>query len=413
MKNIILIYTEQLSPRIEYVFDFIFSEFSGLEFELTIDLEEFKNSNRPKINFSRNLILDVIQLIPDKFLFENTISETIKFEELNEIGKIFFALSRYEEYWPQEKDQHGRISGKGKVYKTPFVDSWILGFQEKLKSKYPQLEFKNREFGITMTCDVDQVWQYKHKGFKRTYGAFLRDFVKLNFKEFAKRKKIISGKEKDPFDTFEVIKKWMDSFILRNDKNVKMIFFWLMADYGAFDKNNPVSNLAFQEKIKEIAAWSESGVHPSYASNSNPEKLEVEIKRLEKILGKKIRKSRQHYIKLSFPETYQNLIQKGIQEDYSMGYADETGFRAGTCTPFYWYDVSKEEKTDLKIFPFCAMDVTMRNYMKLSIDEAIQEIQRLKSEIQKVNGNFCVLFHNSNLKEDWEGWEKVIESLFE
>jgi len=416
----ILIYTEKISPRIEYVFEFILHEFSGLEFEFTTDLEGFKQSGFPKINFSKKSISDELQLVPDDFLFENTVSEKIKFEELNEVGKIFFALSRYEEYLPNEKDQHDRISGKNKVYKTPFMDEWILDFQLKLKQKYPRLNFKNREFELVLTCDVDQVWKYKHKGFKRDYGGFLIDFLKFDFKGISNRLNSFLGLKKDPFDTFDFFKT-LSSFradtersrsVSEEPENVKMIFFWLMADYGKFDKNNPVKNSAFQNKIREISKWAECGIHPSYASNFSSQKLKTEIERLENVLDKKITKSRQHYIKLNFPETYQTLIQNGIQEDFTMGFADETGFRAGTCTPFFWYDLSKEEVTDLKIFPFCAMDVSMRNYMKLTIEESVQEIQRLKSEIQKVNGKMIVLFHNSNLGEEWKGWGKVMESLF-
>jgi hypothetical protein len=419
----LLIYTEKISPRTEYIFDFVLLEFSGLGFKFTTDLEEFKQSGFPKINFSNQTISDGIHLAPDGFLFDNGISEKVKFEELNEVGKIFFALSRYEEYLPNEKDQHDRISGKNKVYKTPFVDEWILKFQLELKQKYPQLNFKKREFELVLTCDVDQAWKYKHKGFKRTYGGFLIDFVKFDFPGISTRIQTILGLKKDPFDTFDIFKELtlrpfdklrVTQHIESHGGHVEpqMIFFWLMADYGKFDKNNPVENLAFQNKIREISKWAECGIHPSYASNSNPEKIKMEIERLEKILGKKITKSRQHYIKLHFPKTYQMLIQNGIREDHSMGYADETGFRAGTCTPFFWYDLSKDEVRDLKIFPFCAMDVSMRNYMKLTIEESVQEIQRLKSEIQKVNGKMIVLFHNSNLNEEWKGWGKVMESLF-
>src|SRR5690606_41573508 len=100
-------------------------------------------------------------------------------------------------------------------------------------------------------------------------------------------------------------------------------------------------------------------------------------------------------------------------EDYSMAYADETGFRAGTSTPFFWYDLHAEKRTGLKIHPFCVMDVAMRNYMKLSIEESIEEVQRLKSEIRKVNGQMAVLLHNSNFRESWEGWEEVMGSLFD
>ncbi|SMC35613.1 polysaccharide deacetylase family protein [Moheibacter sediminis] len=408
----ILIYTPKITSRIQYIFDFVWNEFSGVDFELTTNLQFFEASDFPKINYSKEKISDEIHLISDGFMFENGISGNVKFKELNEIGKLFFSLSRYEEYLPQEKDIHGRISGKGKVYKTPFVDEWILKFQEKFKFKYSELEFKKREFEMVLTCDVDQVWKYKNKGFKRTYGTFLKDLIKLDWREFKKRKNVISGKEVDDYDTFEVFK------ILRqthNDKKLqskfRMIFFWLMANYGKFDKNNPFDNSFFQNKIKEISKWAEIGIHPSYASNSNLEKLKTEIRRLEKISGQKITKSRQHFIKLDLPETYQNLIQKGIEEDYTMAYADETGFRAGTCTPFYWYDLRDEIKTNLKVHSFCAMDVTLRNYMKLNPEQALAELFRLKSEIQKVNGQMITLFHNSNFNGEWNGWKEVLENF--
>ncbi len=411
----ILIYTEKITPRIQYVFDFVLCEFSGLDFELTTNIQFFEGSDLLKINYSKEKFHNEIHLMSDELMFETGISDSVKFEELHPIGKLFFALSRYEEYLPFEADHHGRFQGKGRAIKTPFVDSWILGFQQELKAKYPELEVKKREFEMVLTCDVDQVWKYKHKGFKRTFGAYLKDLAKLDFTELAKRRKVISGKEKDPFDTFELFEKWMDSLSVaadRNDHKIKMIFFWLMADYGEFDKNNPTDNRYFKKKIKEISEWAEFGIHPSYASNSHPEKLKREIKRLENVLSEKVLKSRQHYIKLSFPETYRNLIQQGIKEDYTMAYADETGFRAGTCTPFFWYDLLAEKQTDLKIFSFCTMDVSMRNYMKLSQKDSIAELKRLKQEIQKVKGHMMVLFHNSNFRENWEGWEKVMESLF-
>lgn len=191
-----------------------------------------------------------------------------------------------------------------------------------------------------------------------------------------------------------------------------MIFFWLMADYDEFDKNNPVNNPAFQAKIREISSWAEFGIHPSYASNSNLNKLKIEIERLSKVLGKPIEKSRQHYLKLKFPETYKNLLANVIKEDHTMAYADETGFRAGTCTPFYWFDLEANQATDLKVVPFCAMDVSMLNYLKWSKEESIQELIRLKKEIQKVNGQMVLLFHNSNFHGQWEGWEEVMNSVF-
>lgn len=413
----ILIYTNKITPRIQYIFDFVLKEFSGIDFEITTNIQFFEASDLPRINYSKEKIEDVIHLFSDEFMFENGISDKIKFDDLNEIGKLFFALSRYEEYLPQEKDIHGRISGKNKVYKTPFVDEWILEFQKELITKYPELEFKKRDFEMVLTCDVDQAWKYKNKGFKRAYGQFLKDLLKRNLTEFNTRRNVISGKQVDDYDTFDFFRELTLRQAQHDDEkqtqyeNLHMVFFWLMADYGKFDKNNPVGNSFFQNKIKEISEWAEIGIHPSYASNSNSEKMKIEIQRLEKVSGQKITKSRQHFIKLNLPETYQNLIARGIEEDYTMAYADETGFRAGTCTPFFWYDLSREEKTNLKIHSFCAMDVTLRNYLKLNPEEASEELIRLKTEIKKVNGQMIILFHNSNFNGEWDGWQGVLENF--
>ena len=402
----ILIYTPKITNRIQYVFDFILTQFSGLEFELTANIQFFEASESFKINYSDKKINDEFFLKSDDFMFENNISETLQFDKLNPVGKCFYALSRYEEYLYFEADKHGRFSGAGKVYKTPFVDSYILELQKELKTKFPELIFKKRHFEILLTSDVDQAWKYKNKGFFRTYGGMLIDRMRGNKDEVKNRRLVLSGKKKDPFDTFDYFKSLKEKYA------VDIIFFWLMADYHKFDRNIAVNNTEFRKKIKEVSTWAECGIHPSYASNDEPGKLNIEIARLSAVTGKKIKKSRQHYIKLKFPDTYRNLIENNITDDYTMAYADETGFRAGCCTPFYWFDLISDTKTNLKIHPFCAMDVSMKNYMNLSEKEAIEELSRLKKEIQSVNGQMCILVHNSNLNEDWAGWDKVLESIF-
>lgn len=403
----ILIYSPKITNRIQYVFDFIMREFSGLEFELTTDSAQFKNYDFPKINYSEAPFSDEIFLKSDEIMFEYKISEKVQFTTLHEIGKCFFALSRYEEYLPGNRDKHDRFSGENKVYKTPFVDAWIIEFQNALKNRYPELEFKKRKFEFILTSDIDQAWKYKHKGWKRIYGGLLKDFIKFDFQEIKRKLSVLSNQSQDPFDTFDYFKS------LKEKHNFTMIFFWLMGDYAKFDTNISINNLHFQNKIREISQWADYGIHPSYASNEQPQKIEIEIQRLSNILNKPITKSRQHYLKLSFPNTYRNLLKHGVTDDYSMSYADETGFRAGTCTPFLWYDLQAETTTSLKIHPFCAMEVAMRNYMKLSKEEAITELRRLKSEILKVKGQMTILFHNSNLNEDWKGWNEVLESVFD
>lgn len=403
----ILVYSSEITPRIRYVFDFILNEFSEIETEYTTDKEQLKFSKIPSINYSKEKIGDEIHFLSDDFMFETEISDSVVFDSLNPIGKIFYALSRYREYLPNPKDRHNRLSGVGKVYQTPFVDALIIGFQKQLKDAFPDLEFKKRKFEIILTSDIDQAWKYRHKGFVRTFGGILTDLFKGNFKEILEKRAVIWGGKKDPFDSFDYFKS------LKEKYDFQMIFFWLLGDFSKFDKNNSYNNGAFRRKIREVSEWSDFGIHPSYESSKYKIKLKVEIGRLAGILGKPVHWSRQHYIRLNLPETYQNLIQDGITDDYTMAYADVTGFRAGTTTAFHWYDLKNEEITKLKIHPFCAMDVSMRNYMKLSAEESIRELARLKSEIKKVDGQMILLFHNSNLGEDWEGWKQVLESVFE
>ena len=48
----VLIYTHITSPRLQYICHFIFKEILRVEFNITVDSEEFKNYDGPKINYS-------------------------------------------------------------------------------------------------------------------------------------------------------------------------------------------------------------------------------------------------------------------------------------------------------------------------------------------------------------------------
>ena len=127
-------------------------------------------------------------------------------------------------------------------------------------------------------------------------------------------------------------------------------------------------------------------------------------------MGKPITKSRQHYIKLHLPQTYRNLLTIGITDDYSMGFADSIGFRAGTSFDFYWYDLLNEEQTNLKIHPFCVMDVTLKDYMKLRWEHGNFVLKRLEEDVQKVDGTMTLIAHNESLSgyAEWAKWNEVL-----
>src|SRR5690606_18228733 len=157
------------------------------------------------------------------------------------------------------------------------------------------------------------------------------------------------------------------------------------------------------------------GLHPSFQSNLDSSEISKEKQALESIVGKVIKKSRQHYLMLNLPVTYRNLLDNGIEEDYTMVFADEPGFRAGTCTPFFWYDLSREKITDLKVYPRAIMDQTLKRYQKLNTKLAKKEIFELIQSVKKVNGTFISLWHNESVSDfgQWKGWKNVYIEMLE
>ena len=405
----IIVFTEKITNRIEYIFDFIFHDFSGIDYKTTTDFQEFSQSDLPKINFSNLFIENEINLNVDELLLETTIRKDVDYSTLNELGKCFYWLSRYEEYIakPEQFDEHNRFLGSDLDYSKPIVDEICLEIQHKIKTKFPETSFKQRVFKQINTHDIDYAWKYLYHSPKIKYGSFFKKIVKGNFAEAKQQIKVLNQQKKDPYDTFDYLKT------LAEKHQIETIFFWLLGDYSTFDKNHHWENEAQKKLITTIITWAEIGIHPSYQTNTQEDKLKTEINRLEKIINQPIKKSRQHFIKLSFPHTYQQLLINKISEDYTMGFPHQLGFRAGTSTPYKWFDLSTNEQTLLIIYPFVAMDVTLKNYLKLTPQQALEEIKQLKQTIKAVNGTFITLFHQSNLNEDWAEWRKVYESIFE
>jgi len=431
----ILIFAEKITNRIRYTFNLMLSELLGVNIDFTDDVEYFKNFNGAKISYHSHQISDELFFVSKPILFERNINEiainTFDYEgnkvffptnknsalPFDPFAASFYLVSRYEEYLPHINDLHGRFDGKESLaYKSqplgltrPLVNIWANKIKQIIQQKYPEIIFPKKKFEFISTIDIDNVYAYKEKGVMRTLGAYYKSFSKNNMEEVVERTRVLTGKEADPYDTYDY------QLELQKKYNFKSIYFFLLANYGLNDKNVSSKNIKFQSLIKNISDYADVGIHPGYGSNSDKSKLQKEIKRLENILHRPVTKSRQHFLILNFPDTYRNLIEMDIMDDYTMGYATMAGFRASICTPFYFYDLDLDVPTKLKIHPFVVMDATLKHYMKLNPDEAIQHIYNLIGEVKKVDGTFISLWHNETMSENkmWKGWRKVYENMVE
>ena len=154
-------------------------------------------------------------------------------------------------------------------------------------------------------------------------------------------------------------------------------------------------------------------MHPSYFSSAKEELMVAEKTAVAKAANKAVTHSRQHFIRLRFPQTYRVVLAAGIADDWSMGYPDAPGFRAGTSRSFLWYDLEKEETTALRVHPFSFMDVTARDYLNLSVDEAFEKLRTQRDVLQEVGGTLTTVFHNFSLgsAKDWLGWKEGYEDF--
>jgi len=429
----ILIYSEEITPRLDYITDLIFKQILRIDITFTNISADFLKSDMPKINYSNEKIGDEIYIKPHGILAQSTLCKVdvnpVKFNNENyffesspdsvfpfdPFAASFYLVTRYEEYFETRFDKFGRYPAtsstlfKNNLLKKPVVNIWAIGLADEISRKFPGFVFPNRKFEFLSTVDIDNAWAYLNKGFWRTSGALAKSVLMGNFAEFKMRLKVLFGKEKDPYDTYE----YLDSVFKGNEEKVK--FFFLLGDYGKFDKNVSYEKPEFQKLIQDISQKYDIGIHPSFAGfvHGCHGKVIKESGRLKKITGKEIQKSRQHFLNLKLPKTYQNLIKAGILEDYTMGFADQTGFRAGICTPFYFYDLENEIKTNLLIVPFQVMDGTLLHYVKLSPGQAFKEIQTLMNEVKNVGGKFVSIWHNETVNDlgEWKGYREVFEEM--
>ena len=429
----LLIFASEITPRIEYSFDLIFRNILGIDFEFSSNPVEYGQSEFPKINYSQTNFSSGLFLKAHPMLFEKSIDiqqiETVEYLQMqlffptsvdsflpfDPFAMTFYLVTRYEEYLSQNTDEHERFTDSENIlvtlglYQKPIVDQMAYWVAEKITAEYPEFKIRKRTFKLLTTIDIDNAWAFKHKSPLVSFGAILKAILHGRGGELKQRAKVFLGLRNDPYDTYK--------YILETYKGVlnRILFFFLLGDRSRFDKNISHKNKTFRQLIANMASVCEVGIHPSYFSDEKPWLFETEKERLENIIQKPVTQSRQHYLKLKFPKTYQNACKSGITDDYTMGFASLAGFRAGTCTEFKFFDLSKNHQTELTIHPFQAMDVTLKNYLHLKPLEAWQLIEKLMLEVKNVNGTFVSLWHNESLKDSgqWLGWREVFEQILE
>lgn len=432
----LLIHVPKLTNRLGYTLNVLFRHVLHTEFSITTDEAYYLAHGDAKFSYGPHRIGESMHIKSCNLLFQTSIEEQsprpfqrdgqwmlfpvygrdldLPFDPL---AATFYMVSRYEEYLPHREDEHGRfVTSESLAYTAgfkdePVVDQWACLLKRMLEERYPDLHLPERSYSFVQTVDIDAAWCFLHKGLFRTTVGILRDlFVRHTPSEVKLRWRVLWHREEDPFDTFD--------YIIEQRQRVPgshLIFFSLLAEYDQYDKPSNYLNPNTRQLLQHLGDHAKMGIHPGYTVLEQPHNVDREVKRLEGILHRTIVRSRFHFLRLQLPLSYRILQHAGLRHDYTMGFADDTGFRAGICTPYPFYDLERDIETELTIHPFCVMDTTLQKYLQLTPEEGVERYRQLIDSVKKVNGTFCCIIHNQNLCEryGWQGWRSAYEQMLD
>ncbi len=380
----------------KYILDIIFNEFIGLEYKLeigSVDYEIVLENNKQLVikdtffnKFTQDLEYLKLENIPKRI------------EELDIFAASFFMLTRWEEYVNKNRDSHSRFPAtESLAFKEGFLDRPMVNeYVEILKSMLLELDnslkFKEREYQLFLTHDVDHLyfWKSSKQLFRIVAGDVLkrRDFS-LAFARVKEYVLVKTKKIRDPFDTFDWL---MDK---SEEVGVKSRFYFMSSGITEYDNNYKIDEPKSLELIDKIKKRGDIiGIHPSYNAFNDNEQFKKELDLLEKVTGQKIIEGREHYLRFEVPTTWQIWEDNGMQVDSTCVYADKEGFRCGTGDEFSVFNILSREKLKLKERPLVVMDCSLFDYNSHSYESAIEKIDKMR----KHTNSFTILWHNSYIK---------------
>lgn len=293
------------------------------------------------------------------------------------VYNTFFFISRAEETFNTERDEHDRfiarysILGQNNRMQIPLLDEHARVLMKALNVPLPAPGFGH----IYLTHDIDAVTKYRSlrsaigglkRGEKNEVLAALKDI------------------HNDPFYTFP--------WLIEQDKTVpqaETVYFVKQTNGTGYDY--PQYNLRGRDfkHLKELLLknGAKLGVHGSYYQDLPSKPIST--------------LTRTHYLRSSIRHM-KELVKAGYTDDFTMGFADEAGFRLQTTRAVQWINPTTYKVTPLTLHPLIVMDCTLseEKYMNLTEEEAYFLCERLIEKVRMHHGDLCLLWHNSRLNDD-------------
>lgn len=414
----ILIYTQKISPRITYAFHQVLGRVLGHKVKFTSKVEEFIAHDDLKLSYGKQQMGNEFFVKAAGLLNEQGVSEldiSVKkwggvpcFFKVGKDSDIpfdifsasFYMLSRYEEYLPYVKDGKGRypveesLAFKKDFLQQPVVDLWAYKFKSLFQRHFPESEFPKRPFKAKNILAITQAFRYRKKGIMRNIGGGFQDLTHLELKSFFERIQTLLHFTKDPYDIYEELLRYS------KQRHIDWQFMFQLSDYSIHNKNIGYNNMSYRILMKSLGDYGKIGLLVGYEALSDIQILKKEKKRWENILNRDVESAMSNYYGLNLPRLYNNYDTLEIGNDYSMGFVEKIGFRAGTCTPFLYYDLDLERISPLVLHPTVFNSASFKSS---SFFEVKVSLERIKKIVKSVDGNLLMVYNNYDFSEGRSG----------
>lgn len=258
-------------------------------------------------------------------------------------------------------------------------------------------------FYLCLTHDVDRVF----KTFQGPYYA-------VKERDLRHLRHLADGS--NPYWQFETIMELesnlgvRSSFNFLNEKRLVRDLSprrWLSPrNWWLFTGRYDLDDQAIVDVIQELDAggW-EVGLHGSYDSYDNLERLRWEHERLENVLGKPVIGGRQHHLNLRQPMTWRHQREVGLRYDTTLGSSSTVGFDHG-------YAPLQPLDDGFTVFPLTVME---RPLMRdATVEEAMAVGESLLEEAREHDAVMTLLWHQRVFDDrDFPGHCTVYRGLIE
>jgi hypothetical protein len=332
------------------------------------------------------------------------------------LASSFFMLSRWEETVVFTRDRHNRFPASASVaYKQeflhlPIVDQYGYILQAWLQVLIPSWEPSKKEFSVKLSFDIDHVREFRSIcSFVSTLGGDLikKQSLRKAFKTFNKGiTDFVNPKSNPIFQGIIDLSNYVMQFGMFG------AFYFKASRLTTYDSGYKPEWTWVKALIYLLRDQGfEIGLHPSYETVDNFQRLLEEKKRFDRILGGKKYGGRQHYLRFKVPDTWLFWEKAGFTYDSSMGYHDYEGFRCGTCFPYRPFDTIGNRQMKIVEIPLIVMDGTLAVYRELSAEQGEKNMLELAKRCCEVGGVYTLLWHNSSLHGNWEPWAEAYKRV--